>query len=165
MFCRVEAGRMISVLALEQLIFLVRWVYAIHRRGEKLTWSLLIGLAIGGTWGFKEGMSRPLGNNPSFKLRLNSILNGCTRRGSFMGNSLGVLGELILHFPLLRLPLMSNKAIFYNISNSSFDAIRGKHDALNAMAAAGLSGAIYKSTGTSLPIPVYSFLNAQLIFL
>lgn len=89
---------MISVLEQERLIFLVRWVYAIHRHGEKLTWSLLIGLAIGGTWGLKEGMSRPLGNNPSFKLRLNSILNGCTRRGSFMGNSLGVLGGLILHF-------------------------------------------------------------------
>ncbi|WVO23856.1 uncharacterized protein IAS62_005213 [Cryptococcus decagattii] len=95
--------------------------------------TYLSGLAIGGTWGFKEGMSRPLGNNPSFKLRLNSILNGCTRRGSFMGNSLGVL------------------AIFYNLSNSSFDAIRGKHDALNAMAAAGLSGAIYKSTAGLRP--------------
>lgn len=50
------------------------------------------------------------------------------------------------------------KAIFYNLSNSSFDAIRGKHDALNAMAAAGLSGAIYKSTGASLSIPVYVFI-------
>lgn len=41
----------------------------------------------------KEGLSRPLGPNPSFRLRLNSVLNSCTRRGSFTGNSLGVLGE------------------------------------------------------------------------
>lgn len=51
------------------------------------------GLGIGGAWGFKEGFSRPLGNNTSFKLRLNSVLNGCTRRGTFVGNSLGVLGR------------------------------------------------------------------------
>jgi hypothetical protein len=51
------------------------------------------GLLVGGVWGFKEGWTRPLGNKSSFKLRLNAVLNGCTRRGSFMGNSLGVLGE------------------------------------------------------------------------
>ncbi|KAK8846680.1 hypothetical protein IAR55_005767 [Kwoniella newhampshirensis] len=95
--------------------------------------TYLSGLVLGGTWGLREGATRPLGNNPSFKLRLNSILNGCTRRGSFMGNSLGVL------------------AIFYNLANSSFDAIRGKHDAGNAMAAAALSGAIYKSTAGVRP--------------
>lgn len=43
-------------------------------------------------WGFKEGVSRPLGQGASLRLRLNSILNSCTRRGSFTGNSLGVLG-------------------------------------------------------------------------
>lgn len=53
----------------------------------------LIGLAFGGAWGLKEGLTRPLGNSPSMKLRINAILNGCTRRGSFMGNSLGVLGK------------------------------------------------------------------------
>lgn len=50
------------------------------------------GLAVGGLWGLKEGWTRPLGNNTSFKLRLNAILNACSRRGSFTGNSLGVLG-------------------------------------------------------------------------
>jgi hypothetical protein len=54
--------------------------------------NLQPGLILGGAWGFKEGFSRPLGNNTSFKLRLNSVLNGCTRRGTFVGNSLGVLG-------------------------------------------------------------------------
>lgn len=113
MFCRVGAGRMISVLVLEQLTFLVRWMPLIRDVAEKLTVSLLIGLAIGGTWGFKEGMSRPLGNNPSFKLRLNSILNGCTRRGSFMGNSLGVLGMLISPFRLLWSSLILNEKSYF----------------------------------------------------
>ncbi|TYJ58171.1 hypothetical protein B9479_000995 [Cryptococcus floricola] len=94
------------------------------------------GLAAGGLWGIKDGLSRPLGNNPSFKLRLNSILNGCTRRGSFMGNSLGVL------------------AIFYNLTNSSLDAVRGKHDVFNAVAAASVSGAIFKSTAGLRPAMV-----------
>ncbi|WVN88795.1 uncharacterized protein L203_104008 [Cryptococcus depauperatus CBS 7841] len=93
----------------------------------------LSGLVLGGAWGFKDGFSRPLGNNPPFKLRLNSILNGCTRRGTFVGNSVGVL------------------AIFYNLSNSSLDAIRGKHDAFNAITAAAISGAIFKSTAGIRP--------------
>lgn len=104
---------MISVLVLEQLTFLVRWMPLIRDVAEKLTVSLFIGLAIGGTWGFKEGMSRPLGNNPSFKLRLNSILNGCTRRGSFMGNSLGVLGMLISPFRLLWSSLILNEKSYF----------------------------------------------------
>lgn len=52
-----------------------------------------IGLAVGGLWGLKEGWSRNLGPTASSKLRLNSILNACTRRGTLLGNSLGVLGE------------------------------------------------------------------------
>ncbi|EIW68624.1 hypothetical protein TREMEDRAFT_23453, partial [Tremella mesenterica DSM 1558] len=98
--------------------------------------TYLSGLALGGMWGFREGLVRPLGNKPSFKLRLNSVLNGCTRRGSFMGNSLGVL------------------AIFYNLSNSSLDAIRGKHDVFNALGAAALSGGIYKATAGVRPAMV-----------
>ena len=36
--------------------------------------------------------------------------------------------------------------MFYNMANSSLDNIRGKHDFLNSMGAAALSGALYKST-------------------
>jgi import inner membrane translocase subunit TIM23 len=49
------------------------------------------GLALGGAWGLREGSTRKLAL-PSARLRLNSILNSITRRGSFMGNSAGVLG-------------------------------------------------------------------------
>ena len=53
--------------------------------------SYVSGLAVGGTWGMLEGLRRPDGE--STKLRINSLLNGCTRRGPFVGNSLGVIGE------------------------------------------------------------------------
>ena len=42
--------------------------------------------------------------------------------------------------------------MFYNLANSSLDGIRGKHDFLNSMGAAGLSGALYKSTCTSFSL-------------
>ncbi|KAK1926640.1 mitochondrial import inner membrane translocase subunit tim23 [Papiliotrema laurentii] len=94
------------------------------------------GLAIGGAWGVKEGWSRQLGENASGKLRLNSILNGATRRGTLLGNSLGVL------------------AIFYNLTNSGLDHIRGQHDIFNSMGAAALSGAVFKSTAGVKPAAI-----------
>ena len=94
---------------------------------------LTIGLGIGGVWGLKEGLGRQLGPNTSAKLRLNSILNACSRRGVMLGNSLGVL------------------AIFYNITNSSLDTVRGQHDIFNSMGAAALSGALYKATAGVRP--------------
>ncbi len=47
---------------------------------------------LGGVWGLREGLGRPLAA-PSARLRLNSILNSVTRRGSWLGNSAGVLGQ------------------------------------------------------------------------
>lgn len=49
------------------------------------------GLALGGIWGLREGASRPLAVSNN-RLRINSILNSVTRRGTFIGNSAGVLG-------------------------------------------------------------------------
>ena len=45
-------------------------------------------------WGFREGASRPLAMSNA-RLRINSILNSVTRRGTFLGNSAGVLGMVI----------------------------------------------------------------------
>ncbi|GHJ89110.1 hypothetical protein NliqN6_5512 [Naganishia liquefaciens] len=95
--------------------------------------TYLSGLVLGGAWGLKEGMQRPLGSSSSMKLRINSILNACTRRGSFLGNNLGIL------------------ALFYNGVNSSIDAYRGKHDTYGAIAAGALSGVIYKATAGVKP--------------
>ncbi|ORX94123.1 Tim17-domain-containing protein [Basidiobolus meristosporus CBS 931.73] len=88
--------------------------------------SYLLGLTTGGAWGLYEGLRKPDGN--SFKLRVNSVLNSCTRRGPFVGNSLGVI------------------AMMYNAFNSSIGAARGKHDMFNSIGAAAISGAVFKST-------------------
>jgi mitochondrial import inner membrane translocase subunit TIM23 len=52
---------------------------------------MMTGLGVGGLWGLREGATRPLAVSNA-RLRLNSILNGVTRRGTFLGNSAGVLG-------------------------------------------------------------------------
>lgn len=54
-----------------------------------------LGLALGGVWGLREGARRPLAMSNS-RLRINSILNSVTRRGTFIGNSAGVLGPSTL---------------------------------------------------------------------
>jgi import inner membrane translocase subunit TIM23 len=51
------------------------------------------GLAVGGIWGLNEGARRPIAVLNS-RLRINSVLNSVTRRGTFIGNSAGVLGTL-----------------------------------------------------------------------
>jgi len=90
------------------------------------------GLALGGAWGFREGSSRPLAVSNT-RLRINSILNSVTRRGTFLGNSAGVL------------------ALGYNGINSTIDAVRGKHDAFGSMVAGALTGALFKSTAGVRP--------------
>ena len=117
-----------------------------------------LGLGIGGLWGLREGATRPLVVSNA-RLRLNSILNGVTRRRSFLGNSAGVLGRLFSvvaapHCALFRQydPFCSLYlttffvALIYNIVNSSIDSRRGSHDVSGGMAAGGLYGGVYKST-------------------
>jgi import inner membrane translocase subunit TIM23 len=90
------------------------------------------GLALGGVWGLREGATRPLAVSNA-RLRINSMLNSITRRGTFIGNSAGVL------------------ALVYNGINSSIDAFRGKHDTLGSMSAGALTGILYKSTAGVKP--------------
>lgn len=72
------------------------------------------------------------------KLKLNSILNGMTRRGPFMGNSAGVI------------------AMVYNGINSTIGHVRGRHDTSNSVVAGALSGAIFKSTRGVRPMLIAS---------
>ncbi|KAF5361834.1 hypothetical protein D9756_002610 [Leucocoprinus leucothites] len=95
----------------------------------------LSGLTLGGLWGLREGARRPLAVSNS-RLRINSVLNSVTRRGTFIGNSAGVM------------------ALVYNAINSSIDSARGKHDTLGSMAAGALTGALYKSTAGVRPVIV-----------
>ncbi|KAF9648903.1 Tim17-domain-containing protein [Thelephora ganbajun] len=92
----------------------------------------LTGLGVGGVWGLREGVRRPLAVSNA-RLRINSVLNSVTRRGTFIGNSAGVL------------------ALVYNGINSSIDHWRGRHDAAGSMVAGALTGAIYKSTAGVKP--------------
>ncbi|SCU89094.1 LADA_0E13652g1_1 [Lachancea dasiensis] len=87
----------------------------------------LLGLGLGGSYGFFEGLKNIPPNSPG-KLQLNTVLNHITRRGPFIGNNAGVL------------------TLTYNLINSSIDALRGKHDAANSVVAGALTGAIFKSS-------------------
>lgn len=59
--------------------------------GGILTVGKHAGHIAGGSWGFYEGLSKPEGRTT--RLRMNSILNGVTRRGPFVGNTAASLGE------------------------------------------------------------------------
>ncbi|KAJ2580382.1 Mitochondrial import inner membrane translocase subunit tim23 [Coemansia sp. RSA 1836] len=87
----------------------------------------ILGLTSGGAWGFMEGLRSQHGIN--FKLRLNSVLNSMTRRGPFVGNSLGILG------------------MFYNSINSAIGSFRGTRDQYNSLGAAAISGMLFKIGG------------------
>ncbi|KAL1921918.1 uncharacterized protein VTP21DRAFT_10560 [Calcarisporiella thermophila] len=90
--------------------------------------TYLIGLSSGGIWGFTEGIRKASLPSNNFRIRLNAVLNSMTKRGPFVGNSVGVL------------------AMMYNGINSMIGASRGKHDMANSVAAGALSGIIFRST-------------------
>ena len=101
--------------------------------------TYLSGLALGGLLGAREGLARPLGvDQTTFRLRLNAVLNQVTRRGSFFGNSAGVI------------------ALIYNLVDAAIDGVRGKHDIYGAMSAGALSGALFKSTAGLRPMAISS---------
>ncbi len=90
--------------------------------------TYLVGLGTGGLWGLLDGLRNPQGSG-SRRLRINCILNACTARGPFMGNSLGIV------------------ALLYNgIHGATIKARGDKEDMWGAVAAATTSGAIFKST-------------------
>lgn len=99
----------------------------------------------------REGARRPLAVSNT-RLRINSVLNAVTRRGTFLGNSAGVLGRLTTPLAIsFCSPLtICHPALAYNGINSTIDGVRGKHDTLGSMAAGALTGALYKSSGKGL---------------
>ncbi|CAI8053504.1 Mitochondrial import inner membrane translocase subunit tim23, partial [Geodia barretti] len=84
------------------------------------------GLTIGGVWGVGEGIQRGAGLSP--RLRTTAIFNGLTRRGPFMANNLAVL------------------ALLFSPLESALAKGRGVDDSLNTVAAATLTGVLYRST-------------------
>ncbi|KAI9590997.1 Tim17-domain-containing protein [Syncephalis fuscata] len=89
--------------------------------------TYITGLTLGGAWGLMEGLRSTRNLPPSFKVRLNGVLNGCTRRGPYLANSVGIL------------------AMIYTCTNASIGKIRGKNDLFNSMLAGGLAGALFRS--------------------
>ena len=104
--------------------------------------SYVTGLVIGGSWGFYEGLRNPDGK--TMKLRINSVLNGCTRRGPFVANSLGVL------------------ALMYSTLDYGIGKLRDKEDQYNSIAAAISTGVIFKSTAGVRAIGIAAALGGSL---
>lgn len=101
----------------------------------------LIGLGLGGCYGFMEGVKNIPPNSPG-KLQLNTVLNHITRRGPFLGNNSGVL------------------ALSYNLINSTIDSFRGKHDTAGSIAAGAVTGALFKSSKGLKPMGYASVMMA-----
>ena len=105
-----------------------------------------IGLGVGGLWGVKEGLLNPEAS--TYRMRANSLLNGLTRRGPFMANTLGVLSRICLSSsPVVTLFIA---AMAYSPLESCICHFRGKKDLWNSVVAAAITGALYKSTGLGL---------------
>mmetsp|Transcript_22539 Transcript_22539/g.27177 ORF Transcript_22539/g.27177 Transcript_22539/m.27177 type:complete len:252 (-) Transcript_22539:304-1059(-) len=89
------------------------------------------GSLAGGGYGAFKGVTTPapLGAIDTSKLKMNRVLNGATNRGTFLGNSLGVVGLL------------------YAVSDSAISNARGldESDLLNSTAAGVVTGMVYKS--------------------
>eukprot|EP00041_Stephanoeca_diplocostata_P005724 m.67047 g.67047 ORF g.67047 m.67047 type:complete len:233 (-) comp15966_c0_seq1:151-849(-) len=87
----------------------------------------MIGSAVGGGWGFFEGV-RMINKdaNASSKIKLNTVLNCMTKRGPYAGNTSAILG------------------MSYGAVNSLIvDARGGQNDALNSVAAGAITGGVY----------------------
>ncbi|AOW07856.1 Tim17/Tim22/Tim23/Pmp24 family-domain-containing protein [Yarrowia lipolytica] len=102
----------------------------------------LSGLGVGGFSGLMEGL-RTVQEGAPAKIKINHVLNTITKRGPFLGNSMGVLG------------------FFYNIINSKilYD-IRGKHDSFNSIAAGAIAGAIFRAPRGTKPMLIASGITA-----
>lgn len=99
--------------------------------GEKMFYrtgvSYLAGISTGGAVGLYEGLMYP--NGRTLKLRWNSVLNSCTRRGPLLANNLGVL------------------AVLYSCIDTVAIKLRGgQDDIFNSVGSAVLTGALYRST-------------------
>lgn len=80
--------------------------------------TYITGLAIGGTWGLFEGLSHP--EAKTTKLRINSILNSCTRRGPFLANNMGIIALMynFIHSGFLK--ISNRNSDIYSVIGSSF---------------------------------------------
>jgi import inner membrane translocase subunit TIM23 len=127
------------------------FIFPIERQSRSLSAKMfdsvgtayISGLSIGGVWGLVEGV-RSL-DGKTGRLRVNSIVNGCTRRGPFLGNSLGVL------------------ALMYSSLEHALCKATNKEDHVTVkMSAATLTGVLFKSTAGIRSMAIAAALGAGL---
>lgn len=96
-------------------------------------WSYLTGLGIGGIWGLLEGIANPQGRT-AWPLRLNCIINGCTSRGPFLGNTAGII------------------ALWYNLIHGAMIKIKKDqtYTMTTSIMSAALTGFFFKSFSSSI---------------
>eukprot|EP00164_Ancoracysta_twista_P007603 GFYU01010820.1.p1 GENE.GFYU01010820.1~~GFYU01010820.1.p1 ORF type:complete len:194 (-),score=38.13 GFYU01010820.1:88-669(-) len=108
--------------------------------------SYVSGALVGGTWGFVEGVNRARAQNrTSMKLRVNSVLNGMSKRGSLIGNGLGVM------------------ALMYTGIEGTLYYVRDTDDIINPVVAGATTGVIYRSTAGMRQAGVAGVLGAGLM--
>lgn len=89
--------------------------------------AYMVGQTIGGSWGLVEGLQHRDGS--TFRLRVNAVLNACTRRGPFLANNFGVI------------------ALMYNGGTASVRALPlPVPDEAAGVLAGAVAGAVYKCT-------------------
>lgn len=99
--------------------------------------TYLTGLGIGGVWGLFEGLAHPEARTS--KLRINSVLNACTRRGPFLANNMGIVALMynFIHSGFLK--ATDRNADMYSVVGSSFASgylLRASSGTKNAVIAA-----------------------------
>ncbi|KAI9028633.1 Tim17/Tim22/Tim23/Pmp24 family-domain-containing protein [Hyaloraphidium curvatum] len=98
--------------------------------GDKMLYgtgtAYMLGLSSGGLYGFVRGLQHPMAT--TFKLKINSVLNLCTRYGPWAGNHAGIL------------------ALAYTSLDSLLGKYRDVKDYSNHILAAFTTGVIFKST-------------------
>lgn len=93
----------------------------------------LIGLSLGGMFGFREGVKNCI-PEASGKIKINTILNHITKRGSYLGNTSGTLGMI------------------YNLIDSVIDSINSSNTDFNSILSGALTGCIYKCSAGLKPM-------------
>ena len=107
--------------------------------------SYFAGMGIGGVWGFIEGIRHPAAT--SGRLKVTTVLNGVTKRGPAVSNSLGVV------------------ALMYSSINYAIVSARpsGNDDIINQTVAGAAAGALYKCTAGPRAMAIASLTGATLL--
>ena len=104
----------------------------------------LSGLAIGGTWGLFEGLAHP--EAKSRRMRVNAVLNSCTKRGPFLANNMGLI------------------AVMYNFIQFGFVKATGRdYDIYSSLGSAVTAGYLFRASSGPRTALMSSFMCASVM--